>query len=318
MPPSTPDLSATVEYSVDRWRLKRVPWAMWACVAGLAIVLHADRRGANGALLAFVYLALLGLAFAGWAATTLIEREISFLAALVIGLAIVVVVAMIIAVVTGTVGRTTGYRGTLWWSRLVDPPFNVFGWMLLYLGGGFIAYALVRHARPSRPILMLTPAGVAFHRPWLSDVFIPWQDVQGVGPLEIARPGLPASTHPNAIAVTVTSAFYDRHIAPKRSVLAPPGSEMMFQPKDAMMQMVVTSHEVAVAPENYRVPMEARWQAFRDRPVSSVPQIGAAPGPRVVYGRWSFDGSWRQTIMFLAPLVGLAAVVLHATGLWPV
>jgi hypothetical protein len=199
---------------------------------------------------------------------------------------------------------------------MVKPPLPVFGWMLLYLCGGYIAYALYRHYRPERPIVMLTPAGVTYHRSWLSDVFIPWAEIHAVGPLEVVGPSGFVSTNPNAIAVTVTTDFYARHIAPKRSFLAPPGSEWMFQPKGAMMQMVVTSHEVSVKPEDYRGPMEARWKAFRDRPVS-VPAVGREDGPRITYGRWSFDGSWWQSIMFLVPLIGLAAVVLHAKGLWP-
>jgi hypothetical protein len=300
---------------MDKWRLDRAPWAMWFCVAGLAVILHADPRGTNGAAQALVYIALLGLAFAGWAATTLVDRSLSFLASLAIGLAIILLVAIIIALVAGTASRS-GYAGGMsLWTRMVNPPPHVFGWMLLYLGAGYIAYAIFRHMRPGRPILMLTPAGIAFHRPWLSDIFIPWPDVRAVGPLEVVGPSGFVSTNPNAIAVTVTSDFYARHIAPKRSFLAPPGSEWMFQSKGAMMQMVLTSHEVSVAPEDYRAPLEARWHAFRDRP-ASVPQLGA-DGPHITYGRWSFDGSPWQTIMFVAPLIGLAAVVLHANGLWP-
>jgi hypothetical protein len=310
------DVAARVDYTMDKWRLDRAPWAMWFCVAGLTVILHTDNRGTNGAALAVVYLALLGLAFAGWAATTLVDRSFSFLASLAIGLAIILLVAIIIALVAGTAGRS-GYAGGMsLWSRMVNPPPHVFGWMLLYLGGGYIAYAIFRHMRPGRPILMLTPAGIAFHRPWLSGIFIPWADVQAVGPLEAVGPSGFVSTNPNAIAVTVTSDFYARHIASKRSFLAPPGSEWMFQAKGAMMQMVLTSHEVSVAPEDYRVPLEARWQAFRDRP-TSVPQTGRANAPPITYGRWSFDGSPWQIIMFLAPLLGLAAVVLHANGLWP-
>ena len=300
---------------MDKWLLDRTPWAMWFCVAGLAVILHMG-RGTNGAALAFVYLALLGLAFAGWAATTLIDRSISFLAALAIGIAIAVVVAIIIGLVAGTVGRSRP-PGTLWWSGLVDPPLHVFGWMLLYLGGGYIAYALLRHHRPGRPIVMLSRSGVTFHRSWLRNLFIPWQDIQAVGHLEVSSAAGFVSTNPNAIAVTVTNDFYARTIAPKRSFLAPPGSEWMFRPKGAMMQMVLTSSDVAVAAEDYRVPIEARWKAFRDLPVS-VPEVGGVHGKRVTYGRWSFDCSWWQSIMFLAPLVGMAAVVLHAKGLWPV
>lgn len=78
--------------------------------------------------------------------------------------------------------------------------------------------------------------------------------------------------------------------------------------------MAINSTEVAVVPEDYHVPMEARWKAFRDRPRPSVPQTGKKqPRPSIVYGRWSIDGTWWQAVKFLTPLVAMVAVVLHAT-----
>src|SRR6516165_10323368 len=44
-----------------------------SCVAGLVVVLRADSSGGNGAVLGFVYLALLGVAFTGFALTPLIQ-----------------------------------------------------------------------------------------------------------------------------------------------------------------------------------------------------------------------------------------------------
>jgi hypothetical protein len=35
---------------------------------------------------------------------------------------------------------------------LVNPPTNVFGWMLIYLGSGWITYALFRHFYPKRTL----------------------------------------------------------------------------------------------------------------------------------------------------------------------
>ena len=99
------DVSVMVEYSMDKWFIDRVPWALWTCVAGLVVVLHADSRGGNGAVLAFVYLALLGVAFAGFASTTLIERSgISFLVEFPIHMLIFIVVAFIIAIVIAVIG----------------------------------------------------------------------------------------------------------------------------------------------------------------------------------------------------------------------
>jgi hypothetical protein len=307
-------LSDTVAYSTDKWLIDRVPWAFWVCALGLVIVLHAGGSGVNGAILALVYLPLLGLAFAGWALTVLIARSgISFLAEFPIHLALFIVVTLVIAVAIAAVGGSIGgtsHFGRLRWSTLINPPMNVFGWMLIYLGIGWVAFAIFRRFYPARPIVMLSPAGVSFHRSWLKELSIPWQDIKGVGPVALA--GIPA-TNPNVIAVTVSKDFYDQHIAPKRRFFEPPGTEYMFRPNGEMMQMALNSAEVAASPEDYRGPLETRWKAFRDQP-RSTHETGGSPDPNVVYGRWSIDGSWWQAIQFLAPLAGMIAVVLHARG----
>ena len=306
------DVTATVEYSTDKWFIDRVPWASWACVAGLVVVLHADDRGGNGAALAAVYLALLSVAFAGWALTTLIARSgVSFFLEFPIHLLIFFLVVVITAAVAGSIGDTVGLVGRLRWSMLVNPPEVVFGWMLIYLGIAWIAFAVFRHFRPARPILSLTPAGVSFHRSWLRDLLIPWQDIHGVGPVELG--GIPA-TNPNVIVVVVRKNFYEQHIAPKRSFFEPPGTEYMFRSKGEMMQMALNSADVRINPDDYRVPIEARWKAFRDQPRSTL-QSNGSPGRRVVFGRWSIDGSRWQAIQFVAPLVGMIAVVLNARGI---
>lgn len=320
---SANDVWRTVEYSMDKWLIDQVPWALWGCAAGLAIALHADSRGENGAALAVVYLTLLGLAGAGFALTTQIGRSgISFFLELPIHLLIFIVVAFIIAVVVAAIGGTLGtrygqYSSSLRWSALVDPPPQVFGWMLIYLGLGWIAFALFRHVYPARPIVMLSPAGISFHRPWLPNLFIPWQDVHGVGPLDISDTQGPGATNPQLTSVVVGQDFYERHIAPKRRFFEPPGTEYMFRAKGEFMQMTLNSTEIAVGPEEYRVPIEARWRAFRDQPKSSsAPKAISPPGERIVYGRWSLDGTWWQVVKFLAPLVAMVAVVLHANTFW--
>lgn len=306
------DVSTPVEYSRDKWLLDRLPWALWMSVVGLAFVLHTGEQGTNAALLAFLYVAMLGLAFAGWAASSLIFRSASFVVGLVLTCAVAFLVTVVILRVVGSVGRSTA-RGTLWWSRLVDPPPQVFGWMLIYFGCAYVAYALFRHYYPGRPIVMLSQSGVSFHRPWLRDVFIPWQDIQAVGPLETSSAGSHVTTHPLAIVVVVTDDFYKRNIAPKRSFFSPPGSESMFRPRGAAMQMILNNPELVVAPEDFRAPIEARWRAFRHGPVSPLSSSGPT-GKSIVYGRWSIDGSWWQVIKYLAPLAGAAGVVLHASG----
>ncbi|MGC0393017.1 hypothetical protein ACVIU7_005550 [Bradyrhizobium liaoningense] len=111
---------------------------------------------------------------------------------------------------------------------------------------------------------------------------------------------------PYAAAVTVDRDFYEQHIAAKRSFFAPPGAEAMFQPKGEMMQVVLSSADMTVKPEDFLGPAEVRWKTFRDQP-----RLSSRNGGTIVYGRWSIDGSRWQAVRFLAPLSGMAVVMLY-------
>ena len=125
------DLTATVEYSTDKWFVDRIPSALWTSAIGLVVALHADDRSGTAAFLAIIYLALLGIAFAGWALTTMIGRSgVSFLVELPVHLLIFSVVVIITIAVAGSVGDSAGLAGRLRWSMLLKPPDAVFGWML--------------------------------------------------------------------------------------------------------------------------------------------------------------------------------------------
>jgi hypothetical protein len=307
---SATDVSRTVEYSVDKWFMNRVPGALLFCLVGLAIILYSDSGGRNGAAQAFLYLALLGLVFTVVAVATLLEKWFERSAPFVAAILLICIVVAVVALISGSPSVRRP-----WSTVVVDPPTHVFGWMLVYLGTGWITYALVRHFYPARPILMLSPAGVSYHRHWLRDVRIPWQQVQRVGNLEIENASNAASIFPHVTVVVVTQAFYEREVAPKRGFLMPPGSELMFRPKGETMQIVLNNTELVVDPGDFREPAEARWKAFRHQPAPAG--SGGLSATGIVYGRWSIDGSWWQAIQFVAPLVGMVAVVLHASGIWP-
>lgn len=68
-PDAVSDVSATVDYSVDKTVMDRIPIALAGVALGLAYLFNTEARGTNAALVAVVYLALVGLAFAGWAVT---------------------------------------------------------------------------------------------------------------------------------------------------------------------------------------------------------------------------------------------------------
>lgn len=304
------DLAAIVEYGQGKWLVDQSPWALWACLAGLAVIVYAGGLDGKAAALGVVYLSLLALAFVGWVVTTAIEdrSDLSVFATLPIGILIFILVAAVITVVAGRTGDVHGHGGALWGS-LVDPPFPVFGWMLVYGGVGWIAYAVFRHLRPGRPVVSLSPLGISLHRPWLRNVFIPWRDVEGVGPVQIENSaGGRPRTIPNVIAVSVTRDVHERSILSKLSRFAPPDFEFMFRPNGEKIQLVLTSPDLAVAPKDFLVPVEARWRAFRER-------SGTAPvqeGPLVAYGRWAGDiAAWRSALCLVA-IAGMLAIVLHA------
>ncbi|WP_461330604.1 hypothetical protein [Bradyrhizobium liaoningense] len=263
--------------------------------------------------MAAVYLALLGLAFAGYALTLLIGRSgLPLLLELLIGVLVLIIVSGVIGVISvlfgGPSGRSSyvGAMRSLYWSHLVNPSLNVFGWMLLYLGFGWIAFSAYRHFYADRAVVSMSAAGIRFHRPWLKGLFIPWQEVRGwaISWFPAFR-GCRTSVHmlrpSRSIGISMSSTS-----PAKRSFFAPPGAEAMFQPKGEMMQVVLSSADMTVKPEDFLGPAEVRWKTFRDQP-----RLSSRNGGTIVYGRWSIDGSRWQAVRFLAPLSGMAVVMLY-------
>jgi hypothetical protein len=179
-------------------------------------------------------------------------------------------------------------------------------------GVGWIAFALYRHFNPARPILTLSPAGIAYHVPWLKDLVIPWHEVQAVGALERGGgPGIIPNRFDDTTVVLISTEFHERNILVRRTLLAGRGWYEMFIPKGSLMQMVLHFGLFSIAPKDIREPAETRWKAFRtERPFDA----GAVPADRRVYGVWSVDGSLWQAVKFLIPLIGIIAILVDSTG----
>lgn len=99
------------------------------------------------------------------------------------------------------------------------------------------------------------------------------------------------------------------------------GWDEMFQPKDSMMQVMLSFYLwFRIEPKDIREPVDARWKAFRARykPGTSVPATKAEPsrGPAVVYGAWSTKLTPWQAAQFIVPMAGIVAVLVDATGVW--
>jgi hypothetical protein len=225
----------------------------------------------------------------------------------------------------------------------LDLPSDLPGWIFILVGLGFIARALARLAFPARPILTLSPAGIAFHLRFLNNTLVPWHEVKDVAALDLTGPHGPPDRYPDVTALLISNEFYERHLLPKYRrwekplartlyfligptwqirATALPGEEweLMFRPKGALMQMALPHPMLwfRIDPKDLRDPVEARWKAFRDRRGTSVPTTKAQPprGAALVYGKWSPKLTRWQAVLIVVPLIGILAVLTNAIGVW--
>jgi hypothetical protein len=161
--------------------------------------------------------------------------------------------------------------------------------------------------------LTLSPAGLAYHHALIKNLLIPWSEVEGVGGTEQIGPGGYPFRLDDYPAVLVSQAFYEEHIAVKRSVLGGPKTswDAMFIPKGGAMQVVLHPKFFSVKPKDVREPLEARWKAFRDGQPSTPPDVL----PARQLGNWSLT-LW-QAVAFGVPLAAIAGILLQAMGIWP-
>jgi len=324
MDPIAAEIFRIVEYRRDRWNMARVPLALLFCLAGLFFVVYVDPRPPGFAILKGFTLLLVAaavVALAVFAFGRKFEGRVAAAGFVATALGILALAVLIWSVPGDFFPPRRG-------SKL--PP-NLFGWSLIVGGLVYVTWALYRHFKPARPMLLLSPAGIAFHADWLNDLLIPWHEVRGVAAYEMT----PASGIPycyqDITAVLVSKEFYEAQILPRRGFLMGPtgsflvwllqspqshtfaGWDQVFSPTGSSMQMVLHYMLFAIPPEQVRKPVEARWQAFRNERPSSLPGARPIPQAREIYGAWSIHGSLWQTIKFLVPLIAIVAILAAST-----
>jgi hypothetical protein len=302
------DVLQTVEYRTDKKTMRRVPLALLLCLAGLALVIHVDPRPPNIGVLAMFVGMLTAWLLAKLAFNLMFEGFTGSARWLAAGFTILASLALIaLASIVrdwNVTGPVLDYRGR------PHPPANILGWMLVMGAVAWIAVALYRHVIPAQPPpLMLSPAGITCHAGGLKGLLIPWHDIRGVDALEATGPSGFPFRYEDRTVVLVTAAFYERHILSRRSAMAPPGSDRLFVPKGALMQVLLPHEWFAIEPRHMREPVEARWKAFRGAAPAVPSIIEPNAGARQVYGAWSNDGSLWQALAFLVPLIGIAALL---------
>jgi hypothetical protein len=324
MDPTAPEISRIVEYRRDRWNMARVPLALLFCLAGLFFVVYVDPRPPGlGILKGFILL----LAAAAVVALVVFAFERKF-AGRVVAAGFLATMLGILALAVLCWIAPADFFPTRRGSKL---PQNWFGWSLITGGLVYVTWALYRHFMPARPMLLLSPAGIAFHADWLKDLLIPWPEVRGVEAYELTTASGIPNRFQDITAVLVSKEFYETQILPRRGFLMGPtgqflvwllrspqshtfgGWDQVFSPTGSSMQMVLHYTLFSIPPEQIRKPVEARWQAFRNEQPSSLPGARPIPQAREIYGAWSIQGSLWQAIQFLVPLIGIIAILADST-----
>lgn len=208
----------------------------------------------------------------------------------------------------------------------------------LTAGIGIIGLALWKRFNRSRPVFVLSPAGVHYRIPWVKEFVVPWREIRGVDAIDITssnwsirRPG--TITFSDVTAVLVSKEFYDAYIHVSSLFLRGPGWGNVFVPKDALVQMALHHELVSVEPRALREAVKARWQAFHDQPVKPRGasmlaatrgwkrairrnDVAARAGPGIAMGDNPKTMSAWQTVQIIVPLIGIAIVLSNLLGLW--
>ncbi len=302
------DVFRTIEFSRDRWRMSKVPWALLLLLAGLSYAIYFDPTPTPRGLL--VMFLLMIAALIGVILTDLVfEAAFSAGSATIRAFAGAIVVLAVIALVLAWLTSTVGGRPRA--------PSEFPGWLIVFISLAWIAHALYRHILPERPQLAFSPQGLRYRAPGALDVLIPWREIESVGSLALAGLWQTAGAEAGrgATVFHVSQAFYERHLHVRNLLLRGPDWDNFFMPVDGSIRVLLNHEPFSVEARDIRVPLETRWKAFRDQPAPSVPAFGGiaahAPRNRIVLGAWTWGSYW-DLVPFLIPLAGIVTVIADA------
>lgn len=197
--------------------------------------------------------------------------------------------------------------------------------IILATGCAVTAVALWSRSNHGQPVFTLSPEGILYRVPWVKEVLVPWQEIQGVASQDIVSwiwsplwllvnyptPHRRLAIHRDVTVVRLSKEFYDRHIHVNSLLLRGPGWKATFLPDGSHFLMALHHDLVAVEPQALRDAVEARWHAFRDhpsamRPATKVVALGA--NPRSL-------SNW-EAIKIAASVFGIAVMLANFAGLW--
>lgn len=122
----------------------------------------------------------------------------------------------------------------------------------------------------NKPMLVLTPDGLAFKLEWVRYFLIPWHQVRSVDTADVEGYDFVAKVpqlYQGVTVIRVSRDFYEKHLNPGSFLLQGPGWENLFQDKGDEVQMVLHHSMLPdVTGPQLRQEVETRWKAFRGNP----------------------------------------------------
>lgn len=204
-------------------------------------------------------------------------------------------------------------------------------WIPIFVGIGWIGYALYRRRRPGKAMITLTPSYLLFRIPMVKEIRIPWREIAAVEVIDTS-PFFPSLVRPrfvtfrNVTALRVSRRFYDRQIHVPSAFMRGPGWSNTFIVGEKDVRVALHHEAVGVPAEELREAVEARWHAFGppDAVAAATETAPASsPPPRrpqqalttAAHEGVTWRGAWRVT-KIAALLVGIAAMLTNIAGVW--
>src|SRR5690349_4228380 len=156
-------------------------------------------------------------------------------------------------------------------------------------------------------------------------MLIPWREIKGVGIVDITYrrwvlQGPSWATVRNVTVILLSKEYYERHILIRSWLRRGPVWNFVFQQKGPLVQMALHPDIVSERPQVLREAIEARWQAFRDRPgaggsLGQGASVESVPGAVVVGAKPKAWSAW-DAAKAIVPLIAIAVVLANLLGLW--
>lgn len=188
-----------------------------------------------------------------------------------------------------------------------------FGALLIAGSLAYIGYALYRRARPEKPLVELSPAGILFRVADNKELHIPWTEIQSLAPIDIDL-GKGAKIR-NVTAASVSREFFDANVPVVSWWQRGPGWRYAFLSRDDTVKIAFHHDVLSVPADELWNEIETRWRAFSGHPNASLLAAPWAPRPRSWFGGWRPSPAVRRAGLALLAVLALLAIWFWH---WPV